>query len=311
MSSNDFKTILAEKNLANKFRLLIEKILPYIVTLLFGYFAADLVILNFRDKLLPSEAPPPKFVTNSENFQQIQLAQYTSISTKNIFNFDGIIPEAVQNTTQQNDVELPPVPSTLPLTLMGTIVHSLQQKSIANIEVKSKNQVIPYMIGRDIEGIATITKIEREKVFIKNINNGRNEYLELKQAQKLSFNVAKELSAVENEVKQLAPNRFEISRADLNKYTSDLSSILQQAAMVPVKANDGSIQCFKFISIQPGSIYTQLGFQAGDCLDSVNGEKIDGPQKAMELFQQLKNSNQIKISYERDGRKQDSDYSIK
>jgi len=311
MSLNDFKTIFAEKSLVTKLRLLIEKILPYIVTLLLGYFTADLVVLHYRDKLLPSEALPAKTTINHDLIQQVPIAQYTSISTKNIFNFDGIIPEAIQNTTKQNDVELPPVPSSLPLTLMGTIVHSVAQKSIANIEVKSKNQVIPYMIGRDIEGIATITKIEREKVFIKNTNNGRNEFLELKQAQKLSFNVAKELSAVESEVKQLAPNRFEITRADLNKYTSDLSSILQQAAMVPVKANDGSIQCFKFISIQPGSIYTQLGFQAGDCLDSVNGEKIDGPQKAMELFQQLKNSNQIKISYERDGRRQDSDYSIK
>jgi general secretion pathway protein C len=113
------------------------------------------------------------------------------------------------------------------------------------------------------------------------------------------------------DVAQVAPNKFEIKRADLLKYTNNMASILQQAAMAPRRNANGEIDGFKFLSIQPGSIYSQLGFQNGDTIKGVNGEKVDSPAKAMELYNALKTSNSIKLTIERDGRDTDMDYTVK
>ena len=68
---------------------------------------------------------------------------------------------------------------------------------------------------------------------------------------------------------------------------------------------------FKFLAIQPDSIYTKLSFQNGDCIKSVNGESIDNPAKAMELYNALKSSSQINLKVERDGKDQEMEYNIR
>lgn len=291
-----------------------EKYLPYILFTFIGYCAADLIILNYRDLMLPTQ-PPPSRPRSSQEFDSQPKSFYSSITARNIFSSDGIIPDPLRPEGQQGKAldDAPPVLSSLPITLKGTIVHSNPLKSIANVEVKSKNQTLAYAVGRDIETLATLQKVERNKIIIRNINNGRLEYVEMKlDGGKISFNTAKPTAALgKTEIQQTAPNNFEIKRSDLQKYLTDTASILQQASMVPVRGPNGEIDCYKFIGIQPGSVYTQLGFQVGDCLKAVNGEKIDSPAKAMEMYNALKNSPNINILMSRDGREQESNYTVK
>jgi general secretion pathway protein C len=261
--------------------------------------------------MIPSQPPPAK-IKSSKGFQPTPFGALNSIVARNIFSSDGIIPDALLPAgVDPNKVreDLPPVPSSLPLSLEGTIVHSNPEKSIANINVKSKNQIIPYVKGRDIEGLATLITVERKRVIFRNSNNGQLEFIEMKDANKITFQGAKE-SAAPTEVKQVSTNKFAIKRTVLEEKLKDLGSILQQAAMVPVKDQDGSIRCYKFLAVQPGSIYTQLDMQKGDCIDAVNGQKIDSPAKAMELYQSLRTSNAVIISRERDGRKEDVSFDI-
>jgi general secretion pathway protein C len=290
-----------------------EKYLPYLLFLFLGFCVADLVILNYRDLMIPTQPPPAK-IKSSKAFQPLAFGYFNSIVTRNIFSSTGEIPDALlpagvdPNKARE---ELPPVPSNLPLALEGTIVHSNPEKSIANINVKSKNQIIPYVKGRDIEGLATLVTVERKKIILRNSNNGMLEFIEMKDASsKISFQGSKTGPTAPTEVKQVAQNKFQIKRAVLEEKLKDLGSILQQAAMVPVKNPDGSIRCYKFLAVQPGSIYTQLDMQKGDCIDTVNGEKIDSPAKAMELYQTLRTSNNVIIGRERDGRKEDVNFDI-
>lgn len=289
-----------------------EKALPYLLFVFMGYCLADLIILNYRDLMLPTQ-PPPARPPRADIVDTVSRGAYNTIIARNIFSSDGIIPDplvgAGKDGKPQEDAD--PVPSSLPLALKGTIVHSNPAKSIANIEVRSKNQVIAYGIGRDIEGLATLTKVEREKAIFRNANNGRLEYIEMKiEGGRISFSGTAPGRST-GDIAQVAPNKFEIKRSDLMKYTSNMSSLLQQASMIPRRGANGEIECFKFISIQPGSVYTQLGFQNGDCLKSVNGEKIDSPAKAMEMYNTLKGAPNIKILTERDGRDQEQDYTVK
>jgi general secretion pathway protein C len=295
-------------------RTFIEILLPYLLFIFLGYCLADLGILSFRDQMLPNQpppAPPKSFQMNANESH----SDFDSITARNIFSSDGIIPDPLMGSSgPSQEQEMAPVLSSLPLALRGTIVTTDPTRAIADIDLKSKNQVLAYRVGYDIDKLATLVKVERNRVIFKNSNNGRMEYIEMKsEGQKISLQGSKSSSGSggKSDVAQVAPNKFEIKRSDLLKYTGDMSSILQQAAMVPVHGPNGEISGFKFLSIQPGSIYTQLGFQNGDTIKGVNGEKVDSPAKAMELYNALKTSNNIKITVERDGRDTDMDYNVK
>lgn len=279
-----------------------------------GYFTADIIILKTRFLLLPE---PSQITKNSaENiFNPPPYSNYSPIISRNIFTVTEI-PDALKPAGQKHqEEELPPVPSNLPLTLMGTIVHSIPEKSIANIEVKSKNTVLSFRPKQEIENLAQLLKVERQKIIIRNQNSQRLEFIEIKDpSKKISFSTVKMETPVpkaSNDVQMTAPNKFEIKRSDVLKYTNDMAAVLQQAAMAPRRNSNGEIECFKFLSIQPGSIYTQLGFQNGDCLKAVNGVKIESPTQAMELYNGLKSSSQLKITMERDGRDSEQEYNIK
>jgi general secretion pathway protein C len=289
-----------------------EKYLPYLLFIFIGYCLADVLILNFRDLMLPTEPPPAMGRSGmQDNFQN--RGAYQVITTRNIFASDGVIPDAMKGAGEQPvSSDADPVPSNLPLTLKGTIVHTNPAKSIATIEVKSKSLTNAYPVGVNIENLATLERVERRKIIIRNLNNRLLEFIEMKDASKISFGLsAPTAKGLTGEVAEVAPNKFEIKRSDITKYTNDMASVLQQAAMAPRRGANGEIECFKFLSIQPGSIYTQLKFQNGDCISGVNGEKIDSPAKAMEMYNALKNSANLKLQLERDGRPLEYDYTIK
>lgn len=290
--------------------------LPYLPFILAGFAVADLGILSIRDLMLPTQAPPSRSMQNQSD-QMVSRGTYNVVTTRNIFSADGIIPDPLVGEGQEAGGKEPEaVPSQLPLALMGTIVHSNPEKSIANIEIKGKNIVMAFTPKKEIDNLATLVKVERNKAIIRNANNGRLEFIEIKTNIKISFNSSvleapPGASTGNQVVKQTAPNKFEVSRADLNKYLSDVSSLLMQASSQPRKKPNGEIECFQITAIQPGSVYTQLGIMNGDCIKSVNGEAIDSPAKALELYNALKNSSSIKMTVERDGRDAERDYTVK
>ena len=297
----------------SQFNLLVDQFAPYVLFIFIGYAIADLAILGVRDYMLPQKAPPTR-PTKMQTVESLSKGSYQTIISRNIFNPDGTIPDPLSSKgdNKKAGIELPPVPSQLPLNLVGTLVHSNPDKSIANIEVRSKNQVIAFTPNREIDNIATLIKVERNKAIIRNSNNGRLEFIEIKAQTKLSFGVSKILPSPTSrgEVKQIAPNKFKLSRASILNHTKDLSSLLMQASTVPRRKANGDIECYLLTSFQPNSIFAELGVQQGDCIKAVNGEPIDSPAKAMELYNVLKNQNSIKLMVERDGRDSESEFSI-
>lgn len=293
-----------------------DKYYPWILVVLIAWWAADLVIVNYRGLMLPDQAPPsrPQKEASTEN---IDSGAYKVVTDRNLFSADGKIPPALvpkgQTPEENMGEDAPAQPSSLPITLIGTLVHSNPDKSIATVEVKSKNTTIALRVGKEIDGILALTKVERTRIYFKNLNNNRNEYIEMKQEGKLSFAGGKAPAAPTGpaEIKQVGQGNFEIARSEILKHTADMASLLQQAAMQPRRNANGEIECFRFLAIQPNSVYTKLGFQVGDCLKAVNGEKIDSPAKAMEMYKQLQSSPNINIQMEREGRDTNNNYNIK
>lgn len=289
-----------------------DRVYPWIIVCLLAYGIADLLILNYRPLMLPTEAPPPR-PRHAPSQNIVDSSASKTILDKNIFSEDGVIPPAIvskdQPATEGDEI---PQPSNLPLSLIGTLVHSNPEKSIATIEVKSKNATVALRVGKELEGMIRLTRVERTRAIFRNLNNQRLEFIEMKQFNKLAFSVARPpVSGGGGEVRQVGQNRFEINRADVLKYTADMANVLQQAAMQPRRNAQGEIECYRFVAIQPNSIFTQLGFQVGDCLKAVNGEKVDSPAKAMELYRSLKNAPSLSITAERDGRDNEMVYTVK
>lgn len=290
-----------------------ERWYAYILFIFIGYCLADLAILSYRDRMLPQSAPPahPKAPAVSNNMSS---GFYNNIASRNIFASNGLIPDALvdKNKGAAQEKEADPVPSQLPLNLIGTLVHSVPEKSIASIEIRGKNQVISYSPGKEIEGMANIVRIERQKVIFRNLNSNRLEFIEIKkEGSKVSFAASKPTAPAGNEVKKTGDNTFAIKRTDLLKYTNDLSSILMQARAVPNREpGTGNINGFRLLDMQPGSIYEQLGLQRMDVLKTVDGTLVDSPAKAMELYQSLKNNPKIVLQVERNGKTETMTYNI-
>lgn len=290
----------------------LDKHFPLIMILLIALLTADLTILFFRDSLLPTSAPPVFPQKNSLGPAMKMRTEYGPITDRNIFNSDGIIPNplsAPEGEMLADDG--PAVKSSLPLNLIGTIVHANPGKSVATIQLKTTNQVIPYLPNDEIENIATLVRVQRRKAIIRNTQSSRLEYIEIPEDAKVTF--AKRAAPADTSgVFTQQGDTLSIKRTDLNNYLKNLPDLLQQATAVPniVPGSGGEVDGFKMLGIEPNSVFSQIGLKVGDVLKGVNGERVNSPAKAMELYNSLRNEGRIELEIERDGRTQSLNFNI-
>jgi general secretion pathway protein C len=110
-------------------------------------------------------------------------------------------------------------------------------------------------------------------------------------------------------VRQVADNRYEIERNVIDSTLSNLNTIATQARIVP-SFKGGVANGFKLFSIQPGSLYASIGIENGDVIQRVNGYEINSPEKALELYQKLRESSHVTIELERAGQVIRKEYNI-
>ncbi|MES2965609.1 MAG: type II secretion system protein GspC [Bdellovibrionota bacterium] len=289
----------------------------YCLLALIGYIIADLAIVSNRDKMFPV-APPAARQRTQQQVAQNSKSHYDVIAKRNMFNSDKVIPPALGTGTEGAEPgkaapDAPPVLSNLPVTLTGTIVHANPLRSAASLQLKTKsNENVAVRVDSDVEGLLVVTKILRNRVEFRNSSTQRLEYVEIKDDMKIASLVTTAAPVrQQGEVKQKSETEFELKRDDVNKLTANLPELLQQARAVPRMGPNGQIECFSLADIAPGSIYERLGLKRGDCIGEVNGEKIDSPGKAMDMYNALRSgSPNIQINIDRGGRKENFSYQI-
>lgn len=292
----------------------VNRFLIYFLITLISLSIADLAILKVRFFFLPERTQKnsvrsvPPNPTKSRDFFQ-------PIITRNLFSSKGEIPpELLPKGEVAKPKDNEPILSTLPLSLIGTLVHSNPEKSIAAIELKSKNQIASFSPGKEIDSLAKIEKIQRGKVIIRNLSADRLEYIEMKDVNKVTFDTKPKVEAdtKSSVIQKAGDNKFEIKKSDLDEKLKDIQSILYQARAVPAKRpGSGETYGFRLLEIQPDSIYTQLGLQVMDVITAVNGNPVTSTQQALEMYQALRNSPNIKLSVERGGKTEELAYTVK
>jgi len=283
----------------------------YYIYLLLGFVAlltADLVILGFRDQMMPTNAPPSGRAPPP--LREASIESYDSVVSRNIFNSDGVIPPPINKSGGgQPADEQTPVPSQLPMQLIGTIVHVNPARSIATVELKNTNKIIPFIPNDDMEGMATLIRVDRKRAIFRNSNNGRLEYIEIKDNNVISFERNKKATTTTG-IEQ-SGNNFTLTRNTVDKFLNNLPEHLQQARAVPyIPPGSNKVEGFIILDIMQGSVFEQIGLKRNDVIKGVNGQKVDSPGKALELYNELKNTNGIALEIERDGRQETLSYTI-
>lgn len=290
--------------------LLLEKFYLYGVLLFVSYAAADLSILVLRPLFLPEEIPNvAKRKKIKESYKS--HSYYASILKRNIFNAKGAIPPSLSSKENIEPDSTSVVASKLPLRLLGTIVHINEKRSVVTLQLKNERKTESAQIGERIKDIIEVLKIERRKVFFRNLKNGRTEYLEI--PDNLDVRVIKSRFAKSKQATDSNKDTFSfsMSRSVIQSYMDKLPELLRQAQVVAVRNKDGEVNGFKFAWIKKGSVFDkQLRFKKGDIIKDVNGEVVESASQGLRLYNALKDSDRVVIGVMRNGKRRIFDYKV-
>jgi len=110
-------------------------------------------------------------------------------------------------------------------------------------------------------------------------------------------------------VTKLNETQYNVERGEVDKALGNLNEVATQARIVPSFKN-GKANGFKLFSIKPGSIYSKIGMQNGDVIQKINGYEMNSPDKALEIYQKLKDATTVSIDLQRRGQNMNYNYNI-
>ena len=239
---------------------------------------------------------------------------------------------AVQNCL---DRAATPARSVLRAQLVAAVVTDHPQSSIASIIDLNTRETRIYGIGDHVLG-ASVLSVERLrdekdatgvgfKVVAIVCNSGKKEFIDFEPgdgsaaAPQMARTATPAAPAGAPEpapaapspdgVKKVTDNRYEVKRKYIDETLSNLNNIATQARIVPSFKN-GVANGFKLFSIQPGSLYSAIGVENGDVIQRINGYEINSPDKALEVYQKLRESPHITIEIERNGQIIRKEYNV-
>ncbi len=201
-----------------------------------------------------------------------------------------------------------PVRSSLHGTLVGTAIADPARYSLCQLINPDVNETQVYAIGEKYQG-ARIYGIEKERVLIDNA--GVNEFIDNSAAAPPNLGVSPLPVAASGgeSVRQLSDNQYVVARSEINNALTNLSDLATKARIVPSFKN-GVANGFKLFSIVPDSLYAKIGVQNGDVIRRINGYEMNSPDKALEIYQKLRDASRIEIELERRGETLRKSYSI-
>ena len=214
-------------------------------------------------------------------------------------------------------------PTALPIKLIGTMVVTPETWSSASVEVEKGTQKV-VNVGVDLlSGQAVVYAIRRN-------------YLVLKEGDKLTIAPlftatpaggtnpdgtpipgmpppraptpppeSKRQSSSQQPgdsegVKKVGDTSYQLDRPHINEKLKDLAALGQQARVVP-NYHNGKYEGFRMIGMQGDSLFKNIGFENGDVVQAINGDQIDSPNKALALYDALKNKSRLTVLIDRGG----------
>ena len=209
--------------------------------------------------------------------------------------------------------------SNLPIKLINTIVLQDSLKSLASVQVRSGRELTEVREGDKIGTMAKIDVIDRQKIIVKNLQDGRCEMIEnqdlkdrpspialMSPSQSKAFKKnQKKIEGVENE-----GNKYTIEKGFIQDKMKNISDVLTQARGIQLTNPDGSLS-FKIVDVEPGGIFSYLGIQNNDIITHINGKKISNLNEVMSLFGKVSNMDKMDLTISRGGEEVPLQYNIR
>lgn len=248
---------------------------------------------------------------------------------------EPVVEAPVENTDEQvveGGGELPPPeptyePTTLPVKLLGTMVVLPAEFSQASMEMDKKDQKVVGIGSEILDGKATVMAIRRNYVVLREADKltiaplfgkdsaamgvpgqpvmdgqpgqpvpGRMPEPKRSSAADVKRTAEPQVAGV----RKLSETSYQLDRSHVNSKLKDLASLGQQVRIVPNYKN-GKYSGVRMIGMQSESLFGEIGFTNGDILLAVNGEPLDSPNKALSLYEALKNKARLTVLIERGG----------
>jgi general secretion pathway protein C len=263
-------------------------------------------------------APKPGISDSASNRPQLNVAPHTDLDNDRFAAAFGLpVPKPLSPNGGVAVAEAPPpvagwsedpVRSPLHGLLVGTAIASPDRWSLCQITNTDANETLVYAIG-DTFLDARIYKIEKARVYVN--NQGKNEFIDANPPGGPNLGVVPQpiAQAGGDGVKQLSENNYSISKKEIDNALANLSDLATKARIVPSFKN-GAPNGFKLFSIVPDSLYSKIGVQNGDVIHKINGYEMNSPDKALEIYQKLRDATRIDIELERRGETVRKQYSI-
>lgn len=263
-----------------------------------GHLAATLAGLAITPEPQSPDAAPA--VVRSVE-KSARLSDFEIILKRNIFD---------SSATRNNGFATAPTETSAPATssprhrndlkLLGTVAagrHSLAMLSVGR-------ETATYHLDEELAGGGVLSEVRRREVVI-TYTDGTTQLLPLDEEEKKATSAAEAAApdaatAGESSFREVGGNRWVIPREEVEKARSNINDLLKQARMEP-NIVDGRTDGFSVKMIRPNSLLAMLGIRKGDVVKQVNDLTLDSPEKALQIFQQLREARQISIGLERGG----------
>lgn len=255
-----------------------------------GFFTAQLTGFLLR--------PPTSTAVGGLSLTSAQSPRPKEVDTDLIVKKNIFDPQSRGQTGEPVPADMPetaePVTTVVAgnLKLLGTVDGG--DNPLALIE--ESGQVNIYRLGDRVPGGGELLSVARNEVIIGQ-PDGRQAKLEIIQPE-IRQETAGVAPAAGDGIRRLNESRWQVSRDEVEKARNNLNQLLKSARMEPNIIN-GQTEGFIVRMVRPQSLLAQLGLRRGDTVTRVNGVELNSPEKALQIFQQLREATRLSVDLKR------------
>jgi len=258
---------------------------------------------------IPKELQPETHKKISGKRTRREFADYQVIIDRNIFNSEPFdLASAIDGL--EADSKEPVQKSDLKVKLIGTIVGS-PENTYSVIEDLSTHKQEVYHLNDMVLNEAEIIRIERPRVIL--LRDGVEEELTFDETELKGAGRARskpQRKATGDGIRQVTDSSYLIDEGEVEGALDNLNELLTQIRVVPNFEN-GKTNGFKVFAIRPNSIFDSIGLKNGDIIKQINDMEINSPEKAFDIFQQLRSEKSLSLDIIRNGQRQSFSYEIR
>ena len=287
-----------------------------------AYFVAGAVnaIVARSIRVVPTVEDVAASQSNRPPVTQRPKVALTTIASRNLFNVkrEELNPKPAEDGTLTDAVSFDGKdlkPCTVPAVVSATLVSAeYPEWSLAVLVSNTTHEPEVYSINsgsNQIADDATLVDIRYREVVVR-----RRDHFELCSTEGNAPPPVITAAPAPSEdggggegVTKTSETSYTIAGNEIDKALGDMNEVATQARIVPSFQN-GKANGFKLFSIKPNSIYQKIGLQNGDVISKINGYEMNSPDKALEIYAKLKDSQSIQIDLKRRGKDMSMNYTV-